>query len=394
MVNIKEIADKYRQEIYDDLEQLVHINSFSNNIPGLYAMSDKLVEIAARHGIKLERTIVAEDKEHRPHLMYRNDAHDGYYAFLGHFDTVHPPESSFNKLIKNDDTWVGPGVNDMKNGLLIALYSVVILKELMPLEEIPLRILFNADEEIGSPMSQHLISTELKDAKGGFVFEGGRVGDQIFTSRKGGVVLDIDVIGRASHAAQTPQTGINAVADAAKVIGKLMALNNKISGNTLQCTLVSGGTLRNVIPDHCQIGVDIRVTDPESWEQLRGEIEQALTAPDLYESRIEYKITVKRPPYVRTEQSGELISKYLKAAAELGFDIGEASSGGLSDACNLSSLGVPVIDGIGAVGQFPHTDKEYVETQSVFDRLVVFSHFFYQLINEESLSPGSSEVTG
>ena len=383
MVNIEKIAEKYRQEIYDNLEKLVNINSFSANIPGLHNVAGLLIEIAGKHGIKLEKKIVADDSKRRPHLYYCNEQRDDYYAFIGHFDTVHPPDSDFNRLIKDGDNWVGPGVNDMKNGLLIALYSLVILKELMPLQDIPVRILFNSDEEISSLTSRHIIASELKDARGGFIFESGRLpGDRIVTQRKGVVGLDIDVMGKPSHAGESPQTGVNAVVDAAKIIKELDGLNS-VAGVSVQCTEISGGVARNVVPDRCRIGVDIRVPDLETQTELFAMIEQMLTSPALVSSRIKYEIEAKRPPFMRTEKSAELISRYQAVAAELGFHIEETSSGGVSDACNLSSFGVPVIDGLGALGNSPHTKKEFMITQSLFDRLVIFSKFFYQLIQSD-----------
>ena len=383
MVNIEKIAEKYRQEIYDNLEKLVNINSFSANIPGLHNVAGLLIEIAGKHGIKLEKKIVAGDAKRRPHLYYCNEQRDDYYAFIGHFDTVHPPGSDFNRLIKDGDNWVGPGVNDMKNGLLIALYSLIILKELMPLQDIPVRILFNSDEEISSLTSRHIIASELKDARGGFIFESGRLpGNRIVTQRKGVVGLDIDVIGKPSHAGESPQTGVNAVVDAAKIIKELDGLNS-VEGVSVQCTEISGGIARNVVPDRCQIGVDIRVPDLGTQSELFARIEQLLTSPDLVSSQIKYEIEAKRPPFLRTEKSAELIGRYQAVAAELGFHIEETSSGGVSDACNLSSFGVPVIDGLGALGNAPHTKKEFMITQSLFDRLVIFSKFFYQLIQSD-----------
>jgi glutamate carboxypeptidase len=383
MVNIREIAERYSEEIYANLEKLVNINSFSTNIAGLHSLSDALAAIADSHGIILEKIIVAEDSTRRPHLLYTNKQRDDYYAFIGHFDTVHPPDSDFNHLVKDGEHWIGPGVNDMKNGLLIALYTLIILKQLMPLEEIPLKILFNSDEEISSPVSRDIIETELRDARGGFVFESGRVpGDKIVTTRKGVIGLDIEVIGKPSHAGESPSTGINAIVDAATVISKLNSLNNVAEGVSIQCTEIAGGTARNVIPDRCYVGVDIRVPDVERQDQLLQDINRLLKDSSFVNSRIEYEIKIKRPPFVKTAESIKLINKYLAVAASLGFAVEETSSGGVSDANNLSSFGVPVIDGLGALGDFPHTKKEYMVKQSLLDRLVIFSSFFYELIQE------------
>lgn len=384
MVNIKALAKKYSSEMYDNLEKLVNTNSFSTNIPGLHSLSDLLIDIANGHGIELAKKIVVGDSDRRPHLMYENKQREDYYAFIGHFDTVHRPESDFNKLVKDGENWIGPGVNDMKNGLLIALYTLIILKDLLPLEKIPLKILFNSDEEISSPGSRQIIEAELKDAKGGFVFESGRLpGDMIVTTRKGVIGLSIDVIGKPSHAGESPSTGINAIVDAATIIEKLDSLNHVIDGASIQCTEISGGTARNVVPDRCQIGVDIRVPDLEKQDLLLQNIEQILNDQSFVNSEILYEIKIKRPPFVKTEKSVKLVENYLKVASELGFEIQETSSGGVSDANNLSSFGVPVIDGLGALGRFPHTKKEYMVKQSLLDRLIIFSSFFYELIQDD-----------
>jgi len=384
MVKIRELTEKYSGEIYANLEKLVNANSFSANIPGLHSVSDLLTDIAKGHGIELDKKIVAEDLDRRPHLLYENKQRDDFYAFIGHFDTVHPPDSDFNKLVENGENLVGPGVNDMKNGLLIALYTLVILKELLPQEQIPLKILFNSDEEISSPVSRQIIEAELKNAKGGFVFESGLVpGDMIVTSRKGVIGLDIEVIGKTSHAGESPRSGINAIVDAAIIVDKLNSLNGMAAGVSIQCTEIGGGTARNVIPDRCHIGVDIRVPDLEKQAQTLNDVAKILEAENLVKSQIKYKIKVKRPPFVKTEKSAKLIDKYIKKASDLGFQIQETSSGGVSDANNLSSFGVPVIDGLGALGDFPHTKKEYMVKQSLLDRLVIFSSFFYELIQED-----------
>ena len=384
MVNIEKIAEKYSGEIYANLEKLVNMNSFSVNISGLHSVSDLLTDIAKGHGIEFDKKIIAEDSSRRPHLIYENKSRDDFYAFIGHFDTVHPPDSDFNKLTKDDENWVGPGVNDMKNGLLIALYTLIILKELLPLEKIPLKILFNSDEEISSPVSRQIIEAELKNAKGGFVFESGRVpGNMIVTSRKGVIGLDIEVIGKPSHAGESPGTGINAIVDAATIVDKLNSLNGLAAGVSVQCTEIGGGTARNVIPDRCHIGVDVRVPDLGKQAQALNDIAKILEAENLVNSQIEYTINVKRPPFIKTEQSAQLIKKYINKASDFGFQIQETSSGGVSDANILSSFGVPVIDGLGALGDFPHTKKEYMVKQSLLDRLVVFSSFFYELIQED-----------
>ncbi|MEA3363128.1 MAG: peptidase dimerization domain-containing protein, partial [Thermodesulfobacteriota bacterium] len=202
------------------------------------------------------------------------------------------------------------------------------------------------------------------------------------TTRKGVIGLDVEVIGKPSHAGESPGIGINAVIDAATIVTGLNALNGVAEGVSVQCTEITGGTARNVIPDRCHIGVDVRVPDLEKQTQTLKDVARILEDKNLVNSQIQYKINVKRPPFVKTEKSAKLIEKYINKASDLGFQIRETSSGGVSDANNLSSFGVPVIDGLGALGDFPHTKKEYMMKQSLLDRLVIFSSFFYELIQE------------
>jgi glutamate carboxypeptidase len=384
MTKTNEIAEKYSSEIYDNLEKLVNINSFSTNIPGLHTVADLLIDIAEKHGIDFEKVFIEKNKPQRPHLLYANRDCDYYYAFIGHFDTVHPPESDFNRLLKDDENWIGPGVNDMKNGVLIALYTLIILKDLIPLEKIPVKILFNSDEEKSSFTSKHLIESELKNARGGFVFESGRLpGNLIVTKRKGLIGLDIEVIGRPSHAGEAPLAGINAIVDAAAIVSKLNLLNSAADGVSVHCTEINGGIARNVVPDLCIIGVDIRVPDTNKQEELLNNINELLSDKKFVNSELKYSINIKRTPFLRTEKSAHLISKYIATASSLGFQINETSSGGVSDANNLSGMGVPVIDGLGALGNYPHTKKEYMVKQSLIARLTIFSSFFYELICED-----------
>ncbi len=390
MASIEELVKKYSVEIYADLEKLVNINSFSTNTPGLHILSEVLLDIAEKHGIQFEKKFVGEDDAGPPHLLYTNKNRDDYYAFIGHFDTVHPPESDFNQLVKDGEKWIGPGVNDMKNGLLIALYTLVILKDLMPLEKIPLKILFNSDEERSSLTSRYIIEEELRDATGGFVFESGRLpGDMIVTRRKGLMGLDVELFGKPSHAGEAPLAGINAIVDAAVIVEKLNRLNNASEGVSLHCTEINGGIARNVVPDYCRVGADIRVPDRVKQEELIKKIDQLLSDKNFVNSQIEYKINIKRDPFLRTDKSARLIEKYINTASSLGFQIRETSSGGGSDANNLSSYGVPVIDGLGALGDFPHTKKEFMVKKSLLDRLIIFSSFFYELICEEKFSGDS-----
>ncbi len=384
MVDFLRIAEKYRDDIYADLRRLVDANSFSANLDGVAAVAGMLQEMAARYRIPFERLVVeGEDGEQRPHLLYCSPHQEGYYALVGHFDTVHSPQSDFKQLSVDGDNLVGPGVNDMKAGLLVALYAMVVLQERIPLAEIPVRILFNADEEIGSPGSRQIMASSLAGARAGFVFEAGRwPGNRIVTRRKGKWSLEVEVFGRPSHSGDAPQAGVNAIVAAAAMICRLNGLNEYQTGLTVVCSLVSGGVARNVVPDYCRFSADIRVPDEAAGKMMEAAVAEILQ-PDRENLRVSFSLEERRPPLVRSEAAGELVALYRQVSEKYALPCDEVASGGVSDANLLSSYGMPCLDGLGAVGQFPHTGKEYIVAESLVQRVVIFSEFFHRLLTEK-----------
>jgi glutamate carboxypeptidase len=380
MVDFLHFSEKYRHDIYANLRRLVEANSFSANLDGVAAVAEMLQKIAAQHRIPFEIVVVEENGERRPHLLYCSPHQEGYYALVGHFDTVHPPQSDFRQLSIEGENLVGPGVNDMKAGLLVALYAMVVLQERIPLAEIPVRILFNADEEIGSPGSRKIMASSLAGARAGFVFEAGRwPGNRIVTRRKGKWSLEVEVFGQPSHAGDAPQTGVNAIVAAAAMICRLNGLNEHQTGLTVVCSLVSGGVARNVVPDYCSFSADIRVPDQTAGKMIKAAVAKILQ-PDQDNLRVTFALEERRPPLIRSEATGELVTLYRQVSERYGLPCDEVVSGGVSDANLLSSYGMPCLDGLGAVGQFPHTGKEYIVAESLIQRVAIFSDFLYRLL--------------
>ena len=381
MNQIKQLVDRYSEEIYENLQDLVNLNSFSTNQAGLKTVSKKITDIAREHGLDFEERVVDSDPQARPHLLFDNTDGKRFYAFVGHFDTVHPPQSDFDHFSDDGEKLVGPGVLDMKNGILIALYSFIILKELLPVSEIPVKMLFNSDEEVGSPVSRELMESDLKSALAGFIFEPGRVDNRIVTQRKGILSLDIEITGKPSHSGESPEKGINAIGIAGDLIQKLHDLNDFSKGISVQCNEISGGTARNVIPEHCTVCVDIRVPDIREKEILVKKMEAILA--EKSPARISYSLIDKRPPLTKNDRSQVLIDSYLATSDELGHPARECSAGGVSDGNILSGLGIPCLDGLGSYGEFPHTNQEYIFKKTLTEKLFVFTTFFLKLLQEK-----------
>ncbi len=367
-------------QIYKDFENIVNINSFTSNIEGIDKVLHELLEIGKKLGIPLET--VYSSKKVRPHLMYGKDKIKDYFAFVGHFDTVHSPSSDFQTMNEEDGLLKGPGTNDMKAGLIVALYSFYLLKQLHPNKELPFKILFNSDEETGSPDSQDIIEKEFTGAKAAFIFEPGRLNGEIVTRRKGIAALDIEVIGKPAHSGVEPWEGINSILASCEIIQKLEALNDYEKGLIVGCNEINGGIARNVVPAYTKIVVDVRFSTIIQQEKLFKDIEDILNSKNKAGATVKYNLHLNRPPLEKSKESDRLAKLYMSIAHELGIKCEEVATGGGSDGNFLSYMGVPVLDGLGAVGNFSHTKKEFIYKESLLYRIKIFVLFMSKILDE------------
>ena len=379
---LSRLLDHYESKIYDDFERIVNINSFSTYPAGIERMHDALQELAHELDVTLES--IYSSQKSRPHLIYGKALESDFYAMMGHFDTVHPPESDFQEMWADGSLLRGPGTNDMKSGLIVAIYSLAILQKLYPGKTLPLKALFNSDEEIGSPDSEEIIKTIFVGAKAGFVFEPGRIeNNSLVTSRKGIFGLSVEVTGKPSHAGTAPERGINAIVEAARIITALEKLNDLEKGISVGCNMIEGGVAVNVVAPSCTIGVDARYIRPTQKEQLVAAIEEILTAPAATGATVAYQVLHGRPPLEKTEASEKLYQHYKSISESLGIGCAELATGGGSDANFLSAMGIPVIDGVGAVGNHSHTKEEYTVKSSIIERIKIFCLLMVQEIEKE-----------
>ena len=292
---------------------------------------------------------------------------------LGHLDTVHPL-GTLAKMpfrVSRGRAW-GPGTFDMKSGLVLALFAVDALRAagLRPAER--LVFFWNSDEEIGSETSRRAIEREARRSDAVLVLEPplGRDG-RLKTARKGVGDAEIVVTGRAAHAGINPEEGVNAVHELALQIARLMKMNDPRRGLTVQATVIAGGTAVNVVHDFAQAAVDIRYTrlaDAALVERrLRG------LRPMVKGARIEVRRGADRPPFERTAAVGELFHRARSLMRAMGRELGEASTGGGSDGNFTAALGVPTLDGLGAVGDGAHTPHEHILIASLPERAALLA---------------------
>ncbi|HLV94823.1 MAG TPA: M20 family metallopeptidase [Candidatus Acidoferrales bacterium] len=297
----------------------------------------------------------------------------GQRMALGHLDTVYPlgTISTMPFRISGGRAW-GPGTFDMKGGLVHALFAVDALRAAKIALRKRLVFLWNSDEEIGSDSSRDAIEAEARRSDAVFVLEPafGRDG-RLKTARKGVGTAEIIVTGRSAHAGIDPERGVNAVHELALHVARLMKMNDARRGITVQATVIGGGTVSNVVPDHARAEVDIRYARAADSASLTRKL-HALRAI-LRGARIEVRGGISRPPLERTPQVAQLFAHAKSLMRQMGLPLGEASTGGGSDGNLTAALGIPTLDGLGAVGDGAHSPREHLLIRSMPERAALLA---------------------
>jgi glutamate carboxypeptidase len=297
----------------------------------------------------------------------------GQLTALGHLDTVYPlgTISTMPFRISGERAW-GPGTFDMKGGLVQALFAVDALRATKIALRKRLVFFWSSDEEIGSDSSRKAIEAEARRSDAVFVLEPafGRDG-RLKTARKGVGTAEIVVTGRSAHAGIDPQRGVNAVHELALQIARLMRMNDRRRGITLQATVICGGTASNVVPDHARAEVDIRYARLADSAPLNRKL-HALR-PILRGARVEVRGGISRPPLERTAQVAEMFAHAKSLMRQMGRPLEEASTGGGSDGNLTAALGVPTLDGLGAVGDGAHGPREHLLIRSLPERAALLA---------------------
>jgi len=278
---------------------------------------------------------------------------------LGHYDTVYPTGTLSKMPFRMaGNKAYGPGTFDMKAGIVQALFALEALQELKTGVSKRLVFLWTSDEEIGSESSRKLIEDEARRSDAVFVLEpclGPR--GMVKTSRKGVGEAKLMVHGRAAHAGLDPDRGINAIHELAAQIARIEKWNDPRSGVTVNADLIDGGTRTNVIPDRAKVNFDLR-----AWRQSDiNSLEKRFRSlkPIHKGAKLEVRGGFDRPPLER-KHSVALFLRAKSLAKQMGFSLNEAAAGGGSDGNFTAALGIPTLDGFGAVGDGAHSAQEFV----------------------------------
>lgn len=314
------------------------------------------------------RGIPAPSPDTGGHLFARTGQGDGQaQLLLGHLDTVWPAGTLESMPVRTDGGRMhGPGVFDMKAGLVQMLFAFTVLDELGLVPAVEPAVLVTGDEEIGSPGSARWVRRLARRSCRAFVLEPslGPAGS-LKTARKGTGQFEVRIEGRGSHAGLAPEEGASAIQELSHVVQALHALSDTGRGITLNVGEAEGGVRPNVVAPRARAVVDVRVPTREDARR----IEEAIRSlePTTPGTRIAVEGGMRRPPMERTAGNRRLWEAARRLGGELGLDLEQARAGGASDG-NLTSRHVPTLDGLGAVGDGAHADHEHVVLERMPER--------------------------
>ncbi len=289
-------------------------------------------------------------------------------TLLCHYDTVWSAGTLDDWPVSLDgDTITGPGVFDMKAGLVQAVWALRAL-DALHVPRPPVRLVLTGDEEIGSPFSRPVIEDACTDTSAVLVFEASADG-ALKTQRSGVGLFGVSVDGVESHAGLDPRAGVSAVDEIARVVRTLHDVADLDRGTSVNVGVLSGGTRPNVIAGRASASIDVRVTSVE--EQQR--VDRAMDALTPHHESASLSVTGgwNRPVMARTPGVAALYDLARAAAAQIGVDLGEKAVGGASDGNFAAALGIPVLDGLGAVGAGAHARHEHATVSGMLERTAV-----------------------
>ncbi|HKZ56025.1 MAG TPA: M20 family metallopeptidase [Anaerolineales bacterium] len=365
------------------LRTLVEMESPTTDKPALDAVGRFVAEQMAQRGAKVSAYPQARAGDHwlgtwEPSAAsgdadrLAGSEKKGAILLLTHLDTVYPTGTLARMpCYEEDGRLYGPGVLDMKSGVAIALIALETLRAVGRQAPRPVRLLCTSDEETGSYSSRELIEGLAREHELVLCLEPGLPDGALKTWRKGIGDFRLEASGRSAHAGNIPQEGVNAILEMAFQLQRLAALADDGAGTTMNVGRIEGGTRTNVVPDACVARLEFRVLDRAEQERVQSALDRL--TPILEGAQVRLEGGWNRPPMPRTPGMIAAFERAKGIAAGLGLELKEGGTGGGSDANFVAPLGVPVIDGLGAVGKGAHSEREHILLASLPKRTALLA---------------------
>lgn len=362
----------------DLLERWVNHDSPTFDKASVDALGHQIADTFSNLGAAVEAQPQSEFGDHY-RVVWGEGARQ--ILLLAHFDTVWPiGEAARRPFTVRDGRASGPGINDMKGGLLIGLYALRALLEMGQMPAHRLVYLLTSDEEIGSPTSRALIEAEARRSDYTLVLEPARAG-ALVTWRKGVGRFLLEITGVSSHSGVDPEKGVSAIEEMAHQILGLHAMSDLERGTTVNVGIVRGGGRVNVVAASAQAELDLRATTAAEGRRM----EQAILGltPTLKGTSIQVSGGINRPPFEESAAGLALYERAQACAERLGLELNKVGSGGGSDGNFTAALGVPTLDGLGVVGQGSHALSEQIIIDSLPQRAAVLAELVLDLGNPD-----------
>ncbi|HTV07762.1 MAG TPA: M20 family metallopeptidase [Candidatus Aquilonibacter sp.] len=355
------------------LRELVEIESPSDNPEAVNRAADRVADWARELGAEVRRHPGGTYGDVLE-LRFGARAQGKPVLVLGHLDTVYPMGTlktmPWREVEAEDGVrLMGPGVVDMKAGVVMALEAVAALRELKAMTR-PVTVLLNPDEEVGSEVSRPHTERLARESEAVFVLEPAQ-GVAYKTARKGVGHFELTVEGVAAHAGVDFASGHSAVLEMARLAVEVSGWTDLSKGRTVNVGVIAGGTRSNVIAAHCKAEVDARVVTMEDAARVEEMFRTLRTKDAACTLRVEGGIN--RPPMERSAGTVALFQRAQILAAEIGLELQEASTGGGSDGNFTAAIGVPTLDGMGAIGGGAHSPGEFVVASHLVERTALLA---------------------
>lgn len=369
---ISQWLSEQREPMTALLEELVNIDSYSHNQAGRLQIAQHLKRDLEREGIGAQ---LLQGHETFAVKASVGDADTPLIVLSGHLDTVFPIGEPLKRpFTKEGDKAFGPGVADMKSGIVMNCF---ILKAFHHYQQtyaqpLPFQVLLLAtsDEEIGSPNGRKVIAEQVKDAVAVFNAEPGRISGNVVNERKGGSTYQFDITGRASHAGVSHQDGISAIGILANLITSIHQLTDYENGITTNVGVIAGGTTPNTVAQKASARVDVRYLTIEQGTWLEAQLAKCVAEATVDGSSIQWHKKVGFLPFER-KMGQSLLKIYRQQAEAIGIAVNGEFTGGCSDAGWTSAMNIPTLCATGPVGGYAHTEREFCDLTTLVSRALI-----------------------
>jgi glutamate carboxypeptidase len=354
------------------MEKVVNIDSGSYDKAGVDAVGEVFEAFYRSHGIEVER--LPRDVSGDIFRAAISGPGNAPIVLMGHRDTVFGKgEAARRPFTIRDGRAYGPGVMDMKGGLVLNAFVLAAFKKFGG-NPAPLIALLTSDEEIGSPHSRGIIEETARGARAVYNSEPGRANGNVVAQRKGGIFMVMDIVGKAAHSGANFEAGHSAINALAHKILAIAALTDLSIGVTLNVGLVSGGQSVNTVAPSASGAIDMRYARHADRDRIFGAIEKIVATEHVPGTSATLAIRGEFLPLELTAGNAGLLEIYRKAAKQAGLELEGEATGGCADSGFTSAVGTPTLCATGPVGGLAHSPEEYLEVESIVPRTLALAN--------------------